>query len=631
MKTILFATGNEAFENAVMNQLKNMTSEEYKNVGYVLHKETIIARCNELKPDILVLNDDLDGGTPTLDVIREFKENLSESRLIFITKPRQIGDAVMASVVAYGYYDIITDNPVSVRKVAELIVNPNNYQAVSRYMPNMMASKDGNELLFDTKIVERGYTAGKDLDDIDDSTPDLSKNITPLERLDVAKEIDDENIGDIEIDQNETRIEEQEELDSLEPEKTKFSKGQSLQRLTILSPMGLNFGSSKPKHSSPEDKLKTLVQEIEENKEEVKKELPRLNLLSDSKIQNPVLQKGSNFEVQPKAEVEYAEQVLDEEENVGSIMDAINESRSAMKEVLDSREDISAKIMNETVVEEPEEEVVEPSVEYSEYLKAVEEDQHETEQAVNGNELLEEIDKLAPLDVEEEPEDVVIEKIFEIKDFEWNIPGKIFGFIRTNYSSSFTSVNLAYLLAKQGKRVVIVETSNESPIDRFFENGRINSMVEGDVSKKISYLKTKCVDVEEFIREKQLREKYDFIFIESVVGHAIGRVLPLLDYKMIQGTEDKFVVGIIKKRYPEIFRDYMLILDPFNNEENSFYSVSKAYPGKHITSAVLGAVRLTNKAYANKVPVFVEDEDSAENAYAFLMKNITTFNQKGGK
>lgn len=728
MKTILFATGNEAFENAVMNQLKNMTSEEYKNIGFVLHKETIIPKCNELKPDILIFNDDLDGGTPTLDVVREFKENLSDARLIFITKQRQPGDPVMASVVAYGYYDIIQptsgNNAISVKKVAELIVNPNNYQAISKYMPNMMTSKDGTELLFDTKIIEGAAMGGSDLNDIDDSTPDLSQSITPLERLDVAREIDDNDIKDISFDDENTRVKETDdfnELSSLDKDPIKFSQGDSLKKLTVLSPMGLNFGAPKPKVAPKKEMPKgsvapTIEEEIGSDKPAAHS-LPKLNLLSESPIASAAPKKDVQNpfpEVQIKKEEErnpYLDDLLGTEDTyinregeADDIISAIKETSDSFKSVLE-KDDLSKKILSENKekpVEEKElmahedmtqkildnteeknvqkEEVKEVRGEKEvahpqpvrkeekkeefpawltrpeEYTAAMPKKRKVEEPPFPEEELSEDemftpepatfkttvapIEDYSEVEEEEMEEDVVEEveeveekpaKIFDKADFEWNIPGKIFGFIRTNHSSAYTSLNLAYLLAESGKKVAIVDTSKESPLSNFFDNGRMDKKVSKKIARNISYFKSKCVDLEADIKEKNLRERFDIIFVEGIVGHAIDRVLPLLDYRFIQGTDDKFVINMIKERYKDVFENYMLILEPFNDEAHSFRSVSKVYPGKHLTSAISGIARLLNDAYSNKVPVFVEDEDASEEAYAYLMKAITNFSEKGVK
>jgi CheY-like chemotaxis protein len=168
MKTIVFATGSRNFEDAIMSGLLTAAgSGSYESVGFAIHRETVLDLCVDKRPDILILKDGLDGRIDMLDLIRQVKEKVTDIRIIILTKERPVGDAFLASITAYGIYDFISAPKLKVSTLVDLILSPNTYASVSKYLPDFKVDSNGDGLAFKTKIVkEEESSGGEELDDI---------------------------------------------------------------------------------------------------------------------------------------------------------------------------------------------------------------------------------------------------------------------------------------------------------------------------------------------------------------------------------------------------------------------------------------------------------------------------------
>lgn len=180
-RTILFAIGDVNFEGAILQELNKSGGYTYESAGFTVTKSNVLNMVKEKKPNILILRDDLQGQEDTLTIVREVKDAVSDIRIIILTKERAVGDSFLAGLVTYGIYDFISTRMLRVQDVAMLVLRPNKYADISKYIPVIKVKEDG-EMAFDTKvIVENSET----LDDIN-RKKSINENIKPLERLNTA-------------------------------------------------------------------------------------------------------------------------------------------------------------------------------------------------------------------------------------------------------------------------------------------------------------------------------------------------------------------------------------------------------------------------------------------------------------
>lgn len=154
MEKILLAVGFRQLEDFLEKQLK----KEYIFVGTTVYREGIIRAIGQKNPDVVIIRETLDGNENILSIIYEIRTKFPKIRVVFIAGKREPGDALLATLVNYGIYDILQGEKIRAQEVVALIRKPNEYKNVQHLQPVPMLDEKRNEVLFQapsTVIQER--------------------------------------------------------------------------------------------------------------------------------------------------------------------------------------------------------------------------------------------------------------------------------------------------------------------------------------------------------------------------------------------------------------------------------------------------------------------------------------------
>lgn len=134
MQKILFALGNRDIELELASKLKN----QYKISGAVLRKGQILNAVREIKPDILILRETLEGNENIRDIVMKIRMDYAYVRIIFLAGHRKVGDPLLSLMVTYGVYDILSGGAVTVGDILGLVYSKNDYKDINHLQPNIL-------------------------------------------------------------------------------------------------------------------------------------------------------------------------------------------------------------------------------------------------------------------------------------------------------------------------------------------------------------------------------------------------------------------------------------------------------------------------------------------------------------
>lgn len=151
MQRILLAVDNRQLEDYITEETKNT----HIIIGSLVHKDSIINMVGEKEPDILVIRETLQGKEDLLEIIYHLSVKYPNLRVVYISKKREAGDQLLASLVSLRVYDIIPSGKVSGFDIMNAILNPKEYSDVSHYVPMPSYSEDDNKIIFKAPEIER--------------------------------------------------------------------------------------------------------------------------------------------------------------------------------------------------------------------------------------------------------------------------------------------------------------------------------------------------------------------------------------------------------------------------------------------------------------------------------------------
>ncbi|WCK56923.1 ParA family protein (plasmid) [Aneurinibacillus sp. Ricciae_BoGa-3] len=144
MEKILLAVGFRQLEDFLEKNLK----KEFLFVGTTVYREGIIRAIGQKNPDIVVIRETLDGKENILSIVYEIRNKFPKKRIVFIAGKREPGDALLATLVNYGVYDILQGEKVRAQEIVALIRKPNEYKDVQHLQPVPVLDERKNEVLF---------------------------------------------------------------------------------------------------------------------------------------------------------------------------------------------------------------------------------------------------------------------------------------------------------------------------------------------------------------------------------------------------------------------------------------------------------------------------------------------------
>lgn len=150
MRKVMFAIGNRDFEDHIRERL----SKSYNFVGEVVSKESVLNKVRTVRPDILLLRENLMGKMNILEVVHNLVNEFDDVRIVFLASKREPGDVFLTQLVNYGVYDILHGESAKLGQVERLMSHPNKRSDVQYLQPIPLIDEKTKELLFDGSSVK---------------------------------------------------------------------------------------------------------------------------------------------------------------------------------------------------------------------------------------------------------------------------------------------------------------------------------------------------------------------------------------------------------------------------------------------------------------------------------------------
>lgn len=149
MEKVLLAVGFRQLEDYLQKKLKN----EFKFVGVTTYRDGVIRSIGQTMPDIVVIRETLHGNENILDIVYEIRTKFHNVRVVFVAGKREPGDALLATLVSYGVYDILYGEKIPSDEIIRLLRKPNEYKDVQHLQPKPVLDERKNKVLFQTPDV----------------------------------------------------------------------------------------------------------------------------------------------------------------------------------------------------------------------------------------------------------------------------------------------------------------------------------------------------------------------------------------------------------------------------------------------------------------------------------------------
>lgn len=152
MYKIFLAVGHRDLENFLKGNktaIEKKLKDSVKFVGETVYREGILQGVADFRPDVILIREGLQGNANLTDIIYKIKINYSDTRIIFIAGDREVGDALLATLVQLGIYDLLVGSKVNAIDMLKRIVQPNTLSDVAQYMPKVTVDEKTNAKLFD--------------------------------------------------------------------------------------------------------------------------------------------------------------------------------------------------------------------------------------------------------------------------------------------------------------------------------------------------------------------------------------------------------------------------------------------------------------------------------------------------
>ena len=189
MYKVYLAVGNEGVERYIKSQkplLEKMLNDTVNFVGVTVYKEGALQGIKDYHPDVVILREGLQGNMDVLDLIYKIRLESSNTRIIFITKTREVGDAFLATTVQMGVYDLIVGDKISVKDLLKKIVHPTRFVDVAHYIPKITIDERTSKTIFsapnvDELVKQRVEAIMEKQEEADAATKNSSKTVVSVE------------------------------------------------------------------------------------------------------------------------------------------------------------------------------------------------------------------------------------------------------------------------------------------------------------------------------------------------------------------------------------------------------------------------------------------------------------------
>lgn len=200
---ILYAIGYKKAEEYITKILSEFDNR-FEVVGSVNDQESILSFIREKDVNVLVIREGLKGSDDIFKIVFHIRLNFPDIRIVFMAKNRKVGDLYLARLVAFSIFDILAGERISTKSIANLIVNPQNFNEVKSLLPPVDSDV---ELFTDEEL--------KVIEVIDQAEPDKELNDSKNPLYVIGSKLKSIKSNDSVVDENEEIIEDSEEPEEL--------------------------------------------------------------------------------------------------------------------------------------------------------------------------------------------------------------------------------------------------------------------------------------------------------------------------------------------------------------------------------------------------------------------------------
>ena len=200
---ILYAIGYKKAEEYITKILSEFDNR-FEVVGSVNDQESILSFIREKDVNVLVIREGLKGSDDIFKIVFHIRLNFPDIRIVFMAKNRKVGDLYLARLVAFSIFDILAGERISTKSIANLIVNPQNFNEVKSLLPPVDSDV---ELFTDEEL--------KVIEVINQAEPDKELNDSKNPLYVIGSKLKSIKSNDSVVDENEEIIEDSEEPEEL--------------------------------------------------------------------------------------------------------------------------------------------------------------------------------------------------------------------------------------------------------------------------------------------------------------------------------------------------------------------------------------------------------------------------------
>ena len=200
---ILYAIGYKEAEEYITKILSEFDNR-FEVVGSVNDQESILSFIREKDVNVLVIREGLKGSDDIFKIVFHIRLNFPDIRIVFMAKNRKVGDLYLARLVAFSIFDILAGERISTKSIANLIVNPQNFNEVKSLLPPVDSDV---ELFTDEEL--------KVIEVINQAEPDKELNDSKNPLYVIGSKLKSIKSNNSIVDENEEIIEDSEEPEEL--------------------------------------------------------------------------------------------------------------------------------------------------------------------------------------------------------------------------------------------------------------------------------------------------------------------------------------------------------------------------------------------------------------------------------
>ena len=110
-----------------------LKSEGLNVVGVVTYKSGILKKIEETRPDVVVIRENILGNENILDIIFEIRTQYPAVRVVFFAETEEDGNNMIATLVSYGIYDILSGKKLKLAAMVNIIKTPRTLKDIGKF------------------------------------------------------------------------------------------------------------------------------------------------------------------------------------------------------------------------------------------------------------------------------------------------------------------------------------------------------------------------------------------------------------------------------------------------------------------------------------------------------------------